>query len=192
MKRLYASSILIIVAYILSALVRTFIIQVYFIPTISMEPTLSVNDRVLVVKKIIFNQDIETGDIVVFFPEDNDSRNNIGLLIDSLNIVKLVNPKLSDAVYIKRIVAKGGDRITISERGKVYINEIQDERYSINNISSSELLDLTVPKNQFFLLGDNIENSIDSRSYGLISEANIVGKAVIKLYPLNQISILDD
>ena len=192
MKRLYASSILIIVAYILSALVRTFIIQVYFIPTISMEPTLSVNDRVLVVKKIIFNQDIETGDIVVFFPEDNDSRNNIGLLIDSLNIVKLVNPKLSDAVYIKRIVAKGGDRITISERGKVYINEIQDERYSINNISSTELLDLTVPKNQFFLLGDNIENSIDSRSYGLISEANIVGKAVIKLYPLNQISILDD
>ena len=192
MKRLYASSILIIVAYILSALVRTFIIQVYFIPTISMEPTLSVNDRVLVVKKTISNQDIETGDIVVFYPEDNDSRNNIGLLIDSLNIVKLVNPKLSDAVYIKRIVAKGGDRITISERGKVYINEIQDERYSINNISSSELLDLTVPKNQFFLLGDNIENSIDSRSYGLISEANIVGKAVIKLYPLNQISILDD
>ena len=192
MKRLYASSILIIVAYILSALVRTFIIQVYFIPTISMEPTLSVNDRVLVLKKTIFNQDIETGDIVVFYSEDNDSRNNIGLLIDSLNIVKLVNPKLSDAVYIKRIVAKGGDRITISERGKVYINEIQDERYSINNISSSELLDLTVPKNQFFLLGDNIENSIDSRSYGLISEANIVGKAVIKLYPLNQISILDD
>jgi len=192
MKRLYASSILIIAAYILSALVRTFIIQVYFIPTISMEPTLSVNDRVLVVKKTIFNQDIETGDIVVFYPEDNDTRNYIGLLIDSLNIVKLVNPKLSDAVYIKRIVAKGGDRITISERGKVYINEIQDERYSINNISSSELLDLTVPKNQFFLLGDNIENSIDSRSYGLISEANIVGKAVIKLYPLNQISILDD
>ena len=192
MKRLYASSILIIAAYILSALVRTFIIQVYFIPTISMEPTLSVSDRVLVVKKTIFNQDIETGDIVVFYPEDNDSRNNIGLLIDSLNIVKLVNPKLSDAVYIKRIVAKGGDRVTISERGKVYINEIQDERYSINNISSSELLDLTVPKNQFFLLGDNIENSIDSRSYGLISEANIVGKAVIKLYPLNQISILDD
>ena len=192
MKRLYASSILIIAAYILSALVRTFIIQVYFIPTISMEPTLSVSDRVLVVKKTIFNQDIETGDIVVFYPEDNDSRNNIGLLIDSLNIVKLVNPKLSDVVYIKRIVAKGGDRITISERGKVYINEIQDERYSINNISSSELLDLTVPKNQFFLLGDNIENSIDSRSYGLISEANIVGKAVIKLYPLNQISILDD
>ena len=192
MKRLYASSILIIAAYILSALVRTFIIQVYFIPTISMEPTLSVNDRVLVLKKTIFNQDIETGDIVVFYPEDNDSRNNIGLLIDSLNIVKLVNPKLSEAVYIKRIVAKGGDRITISERGKVYINEIQDERYSINNISSSELLDLTVPKNQFFLLGDNIENSIDSRSYGLISESNIVGKAVIKLYPLNQISILDD
>ncbi len=192
MKRLFASSILIVSAYILSALVRTFIVQVYYIPTVSMEPSLYINDRVLVVKGNIIDQNLETGDIVVFYPKESESKKRIDLFIDSLNIVKLVNPELADVVYIKRIVGKEGDRIRISDSGKVFVNEIQDDRYGIKNISSSELIDLTIPNNQFFLLGDNLDNSIDSRSYGLINEENIVGKAVIKLYPLNNISILND
>jgi len=192
MKRLFASSILIVSAYILSALVRTFILQVYFIPTVSMEPSLYINDRVLVVKGNILDQKLETGDIVVFYPKESESKKSIDLFLDSLNIAKLVNPELADVVYIKRIVGKEGDRIRISDSGKVFVNEIQDDRYGIKNISSSELIDLTIPNNQFFLLGDNLDNSIDSRSYGLINEENIVGKAVIKLYPLNNISILND
>ena len=192
MKRLLASSILIVSAYILSALVRTFIVQVYYIPTVSMEPSLYINDRVLVVKRNIIDQNLETGDIVVFYPEESELKKGIDLFIDSLNIFKLVNPELADAVYIKRIVGKGGDRIRISESGKIFVNEIQDDRYDINNISLSELIDLTIPNNQYFLLGDNVENSIDSRSYGLINEENIVGKAVIKLYPINKISRLND
>lgn len=192
MKRLFASSILIISAYILSALVRTFLVQVYYIPTVSMEPTLYVNDRVLVVKGNIIDQNLETGDIVVFYPAENELKKGIDLFLDSLNIVKLVNPELADVVYIKRIVGKGGDRIRISESGKIFVNEIQDNRYVINNISLSEHIDITIPNNQYFLMGDNVENSIDSRSYGLINEEYIVGEAVIKLYPLNKISTLND
>ncbi|MEC7820440.1 MAG: signal peptidase I [Actinomycetota bacterium] len=192
MKRLFASSILIISAYILSALVRTFLVQVYYIPTVSMEPTLYVNDRVLVVKGNIIDQNLETGDIVVFYPAENELKKGIDLFLDSLNIVKLVNPELADVVYIKRIVGKGGDRIRISENGKIFVNEIQDNRYVINNISLSEHIDITIPNNQYFLMGDNVENSIDSRSYGLINEEYIVGEAVIKLYPLNKISTLND
>lgn len=192
MKRLFAFSILIISAYILSALVRTFLVQVYYIPTVSMEPTLYVNDRVLVVKGNIIDQNLETGDIVVFYPAENELKKGIDLFLDSLNIVKLVNPELADVVYIKRIVGKGGDRIRISESGKIFVNEIQDNRYVINNISLSEHIDITIPNNQYFLMGDNVENSIDSRSYGLINEEYIVGEAVIKLYPLNKISTLND
>lgn len=192
MKRLFASSILIVSAYILSALVRTFLVQVYYIPTVSMEPTLYVNDRVLVVKGNIIDQNLETGDIVVFYPAENELKKGIDLFLDSLNIVKLVNPELADVVYIKRIVGKGGDRIRISENGKIFVNEIQDNRYVINNISLSEHIDITIPNNQYFLMGDNVENSIDSRSYGLINEEYIVGEAVIKLYPLNKISTLND
>ena len=192
MKRLFASSILIVSAYILSALVRTFLVQVYYIPTVSMEPTLYVNDRVLVVKGNIIDQNLETGDIVVFYPAENELKKGIDLFLDSLNIVKLVNPELADVVYIKRIVGKGGDRIRISESGKIFVNEIQDNRHVINNISLSEHIDITIPNNQYFLMGDNVENSIDSRSYGLINEEYIVGEAVIKLYPLNKISTLND
>ena len=192
MKKLFASSILIISAYILSALVRTFLVQVYYIPTVSMEPTLYVNDRVLVVKGNIIDQNLETGDIVVFYPAENELKKGIDLFLDSLNIVKLVNPELADVVYIKRIVGKGGDRIRISESGKIFVNEIQDNRYVINNISLSEHIDITIPNNQYFLMGDNVENSIDSRSYGLINEEYIVGEAVIKIYPLNKISTLND
>ena len=192
MKRLFAFSILIISAYILSALVRTFLVQVYYIPTVSMEPTLYVNDRVLVVKGNIIDQNLETGDIVVFYPAENELKKGIDLFLDSLNIVKLVNPELADVVYIKRIVGKGGDRIRISESGKIFVNEIQDNRYVINNISLSEHIDITIPNNQYFLMGDKVENSIDSRSYGLINEEYIVGEAVIKLYPLNKISTLND
>ena len=192
MKRLFASSILIISAYILSALVRTFLVQVYYIPTVSMEPTLYVNDRVLVVKGNIIDQNLETGDIVVFYPAETELKKGSDLFLDSLNIVKLVNPELADVVYIKRIVGKGGDRIRISENGKIFVNEIQDNRYVINNISLSEHIDITIPNNQYFLMGDNVENSIDSRSYGLINEEYIVGEAVIKLYPLNKISTLND
>ena len=192
MKRLFASSILIVSAYILSALVRTFLVQVYYIPTVSMEPTLYVNDRVLVVKGNIIDQNLETGDIVVFYPAENEFKKGIDLFLDSLNIVKLVNPELADVVYIKRIVGKGGDRIRISENGQIFVNEIQDNRYVTNSISLSEHIDITIPNNQYFLLGDNVENSIDSRSYGLINEENIVGKAVIKLYPISKISRLND
>ena len=192
MKRLFASSILIVSAYILSALVRTFLVQVYYIPTVSMEPTLYVNDRVLVVKGNIIDQNLETGDIVVFYPAENELKKGSDLFLDSLNIVKLVNPELADVVYIKRIVGKGGDRIRISESGKIFVNEIQDNRHVINNISLSEHIDITIPNNQYFLMGDNVENSIDSRSYGLINEEYIVGEAVIKLYPLNKISTLND
>ncbi len=192
MKRLFTTSILITSAYILSALVRTFIVQVYYIPTVSMEPSLYVNDRVLVVKQNIIDQNLETGDIVVFYPAETELKDGIDLFIDSLNIVKLVNQELADVVYIKRIVGKGGDRIRISETGKIFVNEIQDNRYVIENISLAEQIDLTIPNNQYFLLGDNVENSIDSRSFGPINKENIVGKAVIKLYPLNNISILND
>ena len=192
MKRLFTTSILITSAYILSALVRTFIVQVYYIPTVSMEPSLYVNDRVLVVKQNIIDQNLETGDIVVFYPAETELKDGIDLFIDSLNIVKLVNQELADVVYIKRIVGKGGDRIRISETGKIFVNEIQDNRYVIDNISLAEQIDLTIPNNQYFLLGDNVENSIDSRSYGLINEENIVGKAVMKLYPISKISRLND
>ena len=97
MKRLFASSILIISAYILSALVRTFLVQVYYIPTVSMEPSLYVNDRVLVVKQNIIDQTLQK-------EIRSNTFNNINLLFNFINLFNLkINKKLS-FIFFKNVI----------------------------------------------------------------------------------------
>lgn len=192
MKRIYSLTLLILIAYILSGLVRTFFIQVYFIPTVSMEPTLNTSDRVLVTKNLFFDQSINSGDIVVFYPDENIEKSTFSLFKDSLNINKLIKPETADIVYIKRVIGKENDRVRITLDGSVYINEVRYKRFDESSTNLSIELDLVVPNNKYFVLGDNIENSIDSRSYGFISHSNLLGKAIIKIYPFNEITLLND
>ena len=191
MKRIFSFSLLIIIAYLLSALLRTFVIQTYYIPTISMAPVLNVNDRVLVIKSPIFSDDIDYGDIVVFYPVDKKPRPIIELLLDSLNINKIVNIEVNEPVYIKRVIGKEYDLIEISNSGILYINNvIQDyPKIDTTNLNVKEWL---IPSGEYFVLGDNLSNSSDSRIYGTIDQKNIVGKAWLKIYPFNQIKVLND
>ena len=191
MKRIFSFSLLIITAYLLSALLRTFIIQTYYIPTISMAPVLNVNDRVLVIKSPIFSDDIDYGDIVVFYPVDKKPRPIIELLLDSLNINKIVNIEVNEPVYIKRVIGKEYDLIEISNSGILYINNvIQDyPKIDTTNLNVKEWL---IPSGEYFVLGDNLSNSSDSRIYGTIDQKNIVGKAWLKIYPFDQIKVLND
>ena len=191
MKRIFSFSLLIITAYLLSALLRTFIIQTYYIPTISMAPVLNVNDRVLVIKSPIFSDDIDYGDIVVFYPVDKKPRPISELLLDSLNINKIVNIEVNEPVYIKRVIGKEYDLIEISNSGILYINNvIQDyPKIDTTNLNVKEWL---IPSGEYFVLGDNLSSSSDSRIYGTINQKNIVGKAWLKIYPFNQIKVLND
>ena len=191
MKRIFSFSLLIITAYLLSALLRTFIIQTYYIPTISMAPVLNVNDRVLVIKSPIFSDDVDYGDIVVFYPVDKKPRPIMELLLDSLNINKIVNIEVNEPVYIKRVIGKEYDLIEISNSGILYINNvIQDyPKIDTTNLNVKEWL---IPSGEYFVLGDNLSNSSDSRIYGTIDQKNIVGKAWLKIYPFDQIKVLND
>ena len=191
MKRIFSFSLLIIIAYLLSALLRTFVIQTYYIPTISMAPVLNVNDRVLVIKSPIFSDDIDYGDIVVFYPVDKKPRPIIELLLDSLNINKIVNIEVNEPVYIKRVIGKEYDLIEISNSGILYLNNvIQDyPKIDTTNLNVKEWL---IPSGEYFVLGDNLSNSSDSRIYGTINQKNIVGKAWLKIYPFDQIKVLND
>ena len=191
MKRIFSFSLLIITAYLLSALLRTFIIQTYYIPTISMAPVLNVNDRVLVIKSPIFSDDVDYGDIVVFYPVDKKPRPIIELLLDSLNINKIVNIEVNEPVYIKRVIGKEYDLIEISNSGILYLNNvIQDyPKIDTTNLNVKEWL---IPSGEYFVLGDNLSSSSDSRIYGTIDQKNIVGKAWLKIYPFDQIKVLND
>ena len=153
-------------AVILALLIRTFVVEAFYIPTGSMEPTLMPHDRVLVAKFIYYFVEPKRGDIVVFkFPLDTSTD------------------------FIKRIIGLPGDHIKIVE-GKVYINgRLLKEPYVVHNDMFS-MDEIVVPKGRYFVMGDNRPNSDDSRYWGYVPKENIKGKAFIIYWPITRIRIL--
>ena len=159
-----------------------------------MEPTLKINDRVLVIKDTIVPLDIDSGDIVVFYNTDTEYSENLlkeyltGLQI--WNIGNINNQK--NAAIIKRVVGVGGDTVEILENGEVFVN---DNRFIILNINEGvnfKRETFLIPENEIFVLGDNRPNSQDSRYIGTIPVNNIIGKATYLIYPIDNLKKLDD
>ena len=159
-----------------------------------MEPTLQVNDRVLVIKNTFLDIGISTGDIVVFYsPQTQFDENYYNQFIESLQIWKLTNDQTYlNTALIKRVVGIGGDEVVINQSGEVFVNKI---RFTVLNIDEGRYFkDQTyiIPNDEIFVLGDNRINSQDSRYIGTIPYKNIVGKAFYIIYPFENLSIIND
>jgi signal peptidase I len=158
----------------IALLVEAFLIQAFWIPSPSMEPTLGVGDRVLV-NKLSYNfHDVNRGDVVVFERPPGASNGENGEIKD----------------LIKRVIAIGGDTIEARD-GNVYVNGKQiEENYLEPGTPTDNLPLTTIPDGRVFVMGDNRTNSEDSRIFGPIDEDDIVGRAFIRVLPITDIGWL--
>ncbi|WP_373898199.1 signal peptidase I [Haloimpatiens sp. FM7315] len=140
--------------------VKCIVVDVANVQGISMKPTLNNNspsDRVIMLRTSKITKDYKRGEIVVFKPYES-----------------------SKELYIKRIIALPLDKVEISN-GKVYVNNnLLNENYLSEFTVTEPQMKLVVPKGELFVLGDNRENSKDSRSIGTISKNKIIGEAVFR------------
>jgi signal peptidase I len=174
---------LILIALVIAVVIKTFVIQAFWIPSSSMEDTLEVNDRVLVNKLAYDIGEIERGDVIVFDdPRGIQERESV---IDSVvrNLAESVGLSTPKSEFIKRVIGLPGDTVEVRE-GVVRINgEPLVEDYLHPRTDMPDFGPETVPPGQYFVMGDNRNSSQDSRFFGPIDEEAIVGKAFVVLWP---------
>jgi len=198
---------LILITFLISSC-RTFILEPRYIPSGSMLPELQINDRILIEKFSIKSSEPNRRDIVVFNSPFSFDRKLIEMRskplpnktycffmsLPPMSIIPGLGDRACDA-YIKRIVALPGELVSVNEFGEVFINQNKlDEPYLIKKCSSplfnkcGQFSDLKVPKNHYFVLGDNRSNSWDGRYWPggkFLHKDEIIGKAYFRFWPLS-------
>jgi signal peptidase I len=176
--------ILIVVALVVAVLIKTFLVQAFFIPSGSMHDTLLEGDRVMVNKLAYRFGDPARGDVIVFDnPQqaNDDGETIFGALVR--HVAESLGLSSPDSALIKRVIAVGGETIEI--RGnQVYIDGTAiDEPYVKEGSRMPHYGPFTVPEGQVFVMGDNRSQSTDSRVFGPISEDAIIGRAFVRVWP---------
>ncbi|QKD83089.1 signal peptidase I [Thermoleptolyngbya sichuanensis A183] len=153
--------------------IRTFVAEARYIPSESMLPTLEVNDR-LIVEKISYHfNPPRRGDIIVFHPTE---------------ALKQQNPSLNEA-FIKRVIGLPGETVQVTG-GRVLINGQPIEENYIQSPPDYQWGPEVVPADSFLVLGDNRNNSYDSHFWGYVPRQNIIGRAVVRFWPVDRLGEL--
>jgi signal peptidase I len=178
----------------LALLIQAFVIKPYQIPSPSMEPTLDINERVLVNRFIYHFTDPEIGDVVVFHPPAGaDGSNTCGVEKSPNEPCPEPTPDKSDTNFIKRIVAGPGDTLRI-EDGHAVVNGEQAEEDFIMACGGGQACNLpqeiTIPPDHYFMMGDNRGASQDSRFWGPVPRDWIIGQAFGTYWPPQKIGPL--
>ena len=187
--------VLIVIAFAVALLIKSFALQAFFIPSASMEPTLRQGDRVLVEKISYAIGSPTRGQVVVF------ERDAVDLPVEPVDeswIQKLTNgvrglfgfPTGQTQDYIKRVVAIEGDTVE-GKDGSLYVNgDKAEEPYLPEGQLTSTFGPIDIPENHVFVMGDNRDNSDDSRGFGPVPEDRIVGHAFVLIWPPVDVSTL--
>ena len=154
--------IAIVSAVIVAILIRLFIFEPFIVPTPSMEPTLLVGDKVIINKLAYKLGEVKNGDIIAFHSTTEGEKE-----------------------LVKRAIAVEGDRIVLTSEGEIYVN---DEKVIEDYIQPGQDLsylnqEFIVGPDEIFVMGDNRNNSFDSRYFGMIPEENVFGEFLIVYWP---------
>jgi signal peptidase I len=198
--------ILVIVALAVSLVIKTFIVQFFFIPSGSMENTLQIQDRVAVNKIPFVSKHISRGDVVVFrdpanwLPEPYTAGENkvMAKIRSGLETVGVL-PNPAKQYLVKRVIGVAGDHvICCSKDGKLTINgKTTDEPYIFAGNKPSDMnFNITVPEGKVWVMGDHRGSSADSRyhqedvNHGFVPVSKITGRVYAIIWPLKHFALV--
>lgn len=194
--------VLAVIALVLALVLKTWVVQAFFIPSASMEQTLDIGDRVLVNKVVYHFRTPHRGEIVVF--NGLDSWDSESEFPQPTNPVSEAARKIGGVFgfaadekdYIKRVIGVPGDRVACCTDGRMTVNghELREGSYLYphNHPSDTPFGPVTVPKGRLWVMGDHRDVSYDSRQHlgdpggGTIPENRVIGKAFVRVWPASR------
>ncbi len=197
--------ILIIVALAVSLLIKSFLVQFFYIPSGSMENTLQIGDRVAVNKLPFISKTINRGDVVVFrdpanwLPEPYEASGNkiLGKIKDGLVTVGVL-PNPAKQYLVKRVIGVAGDKVICCDNGKLTINGREtSEPYIFAGNKASDLdFNVTVPEGKIWVMGDHRGSSADSRYHqddvnnGFVPVSKVTGQVFATIWPIKSVGLV--
>lgn len=193
--------LIIVIALGLSALVRAFVVQAFYVPSASMEQTLLVNDRIIASRVTTELSGVARGEIVVFkdpaawLPEPPPPPGGpLGWVQLALTFVGVL-PSDSGKDLVKRVIGIGGDRVACCDtQGRIVVNGVPlDEQYIVGP-TDQVLFDVEVPRGSILVMGDNRGDSRDSRFHleennGSVPVDHVVGRVVVVMWPFDRLGV---
>ena len=195
-KEIISTIIFVLVCVIL---IRYFIGELRWIPSGSMRPTILEKDRVFVEKLEYPKKEIKRGDILVFYPPEVQLSNSPFAVLS-----RLTGIFCKDIAFIKRVVGMPNDKFEIKQDKKdgqyrVFINDkALNEPYISSKTNWTPCAEnmycgpFIIPENHYFMMGDNRNNSQDSRFWGFLNKNRIIGRANFMFFPIKRINVLKD
>jgi signal peptidase I len=198
--------VLIVVALVLALVIKSFLIQAFYIPSASMENTLEIGDRVLINKVVYHLRPIHRGDIVVFdgtgsWDFDNTPASSNFFSKGLSELEGIVGISHDSSIYIKRVIGLPGDHVSCpTPSGDLYVNGVPLSESSYlypGNSPCDGTFSITVPAGRLWVEGDHRAVSYDSRGHmgdpggGTIPESGVLGRAFVIIWPPSRWSFLD-
>lgn len=175
---------LVVVALAVAVVIKTFLVQAFFIPSASMRDTLLEGDRVMVNKLAYRFGDPARGEVIVFDSplQPHDDGESLPAAIVR-NVAEALGISTPDTALIKRVIAVAGETIEI-RNGRVLIDGVAiDEPYLRDGTRMPDFGPVTVPQGEVFVMGDNRNQSEDSRRFGTVPVDDIIGRAFLRVWP---------